>query len=78
MPGANLRKMSVAARWCALDCTGRLELVVKYLLLGIAAFIVVAACMAGDGPRLMRSVVHSFGWDIGRELVHGVVHHALR
>jgi hypothetical protein len=55
-----------------------LELVVKYSLLGIAAFIVVAACMAGDGPSLMRSIAHGFGWEIGREVVHGVVHHVLR
>jgi len=40
-----------------LDCIGRLEMAVKYSLLGIAAFIVVAACMAGDGPSLMRSIV---------------------
>jgi hypothetical protein len=51
---------------------------VKYSLLGIAAFIVVTACMAGDGPSLMRSIVHGFEWEIGREVVHGVVHHVLR
>ncbi len=61
-----------------LDCIGRVEMAVKYSLLGIAAFIVVAACMAGDGPSLMRSIVHGFGWEIGREVVHGVVHHVLR
>ena len=64
--------------WRALDCIGRLELVVKYSLFGIAAFIAVAACMAGDGPSLMICVVHGFGWEIGREVVHGVVHHVLR
>jgi hypothetical protein len=51
---------------------------VKYSLLGIAAFIVVVACMAGDGPSLMRSIIHGFRWEIGREVVHGVVHHVLR
>jgi hypothetical protein len=51
---------------------------VKYSLLGIAAFIVVVACMAGDDPSLMRSIVHGFGWEIGRDVVHGVVHRMLR
>ena len=60
-----------------LDCMGRLEMAVKHSLLGIAAFIV-AACLAGDGPSLMRFIVHGFGWEIGREVVHGVVHHVLR
>ncbi len=61
-----------------LDCIGRVEMAVKYSLLGMAAFIVVVASMAGDGPSPMRSNVHGFRWEIGREVVHGVGHHVLR
>ena len=47
-----------------------------FILAGLAAgAIVVFAPEQGDG--LMRSVVHGFGWGIGREIAHNILgyHH---
>jgi len=49
----------------------------RYAMFGIAAALLVAAVAGGDGPGLMRSIVHGFGWGIGREVAHDVVKHVL-
>ena len=47
-------------------------------MFGIAAALLAAAVAAGgDGPALMRSILHGFGWGIGREVAHEVLRHAL-
>jgi len=50
--------------------------IVKYAWMAGAAIIAVAFA-SGDGPGLMRSVLHGFGWGIGREVAHNVIRHAL-
>jgi len=55
-----------------------MEVIVRFTLFGIAAVLLVAAVLGGDGPALMRSIVHGFGWGIGREVAHDVLRHALR
>jgi hypothetical protein len=46
--------------------------------LGIAAVAIMAVALsAGDGPALLRSLIHGFGWGIGREVAHDLVHHVL-
>ena len=49
----------------------------RYAMLGIAAVLLIAAVTAGHGQGLMRSIVHGFGWGIGREVAHDVVKHVL-
>lgn len=48
------------------------------------AFIVVGGLVAaaaifagGDGAGLARSVLHGFGWGVGREAAHSVMRHVL-
>ncbi len=43
-------------------------------ILIIAGVIVVVALVAGDGRGLLRSVVHGFGWGLGREISHTLLH----
>ena len=50
----------------------------KYALIGAVVAIVIIACVAGDGPHLLKSVIHGFGWGIGREIAHRIIHHVLR
>jgi hypothetical protein len=46
--------------------------------LGLAVVAIVAVTIsAGDGPALLRSLIHGFGWGIGREVAHDLVHRAL-
>lgn len=47
-------------------------------IIAVVAVIVGVAYFAGDDPALMKSVMHGFGWGVGREIAHEVVHHALR
>jgi hypothetical protein len=45
---------------------------------GMAVVAIVAVALsAGDGTALLRSVIHGFGWGIGREVAHNLVHHVL-
>jgi hypothetical protein len=44
-------------------------------LFGMLIAIVLVVCLAGEGPGLMRSLLHGFRWGIGREISPGVVHH---
>ena len=49
----------------------------KYVWMAGAAIIAVALA-SGDGPGLMRSVLHRVFWPgIGREVAHNVIRHAL-
>ncbi len=42
-------------------------------ILILVAVIVVVALVAGDGRGLLRSVVHGFGWGLGREISHNLL-----
>jgi len=55
-----------------------MEVMLRYTMFGIATALLAAAVAAGDGPALMRSIIHGFGWGIGRDVAHEVLRHALR
>jgi hypothetical protein len=52
--------------------------IVRLALIGAAGAIVALALVSGDGHGLMRSTLQGFGWGVGREIAHSVVHHVLR
>ncbi len=45
-----------------------------FILAGLAAG-AIAVCAPEQGAGLMRSVVHGFGWGIGREIAHDFFGH---
>jgi hypothetical protein len=47
-----------------------------FILIGLAVG-AVAVFAPDEGGGLMRSVVHGFGWGIGREIAHNVLAHVL-
>ncbi len=45
-----------------------------FILAGLAVG-AIAVFAPGPGAGLMRSVVHGFGWGIGREIAHNILGH---
>jgi hypothetical protein len=61
-----------------LDCIGAFKDGREIFVIGNSRIHCGGGVHGWGGPSLIRSVVHGFGWEIGREVVHGVVHHVLR
>ena len=47
----------------------------RLVLLAGLAVVAIAVLAPNDGAVLMRSVVHGFGWGIGREVAHNLFGH---